>query len=136
MVMQNSWIIYGKNRSHVEPKLDLLAFGRQIVDIYMQKYSTRRSETGRPSGRILPAKRKVCNEVKLDRMEHYQSALEKQKSCGHCGKNTRRVVQRVALVFTIIVSKSGTSINRSKYIFEDKQQFYQFSVVLFNFLAL
>ena len=90
MVMQNSWILYRKNRGHEEPKLDLLAFRRQIVGIYMKKYSTPRSETGRPRGRILPAKRKVCDEVRLDRVEHYQSALEKQKRCGHCGKNTRK----------------------------------------------
>ena len=37
-------------------------------------------------------------------------------------KIQERVVQSVALVFTVIVSRSGTSINRSKYIFENKQQ--------------
>ena len=39
-------------------------------------------------GRILPANRRVSQEVKFDGMNHYRSILPKTKRCAVCGKTT------------------------------------------------
>ena len=32
----------------------------------------------------------LCNELRYDRVDYYQSHFEKQKRCGHCAKNARK----------------------------------------------
>ena len=92
MVMQNSWLLYRKSKGPDHPNFDLLAFRREIVDVYLKNYASSRTKPGRPRGRILPAKRRVNYEIRYDWIEHYQSSLEKQRRCGLCGKNTQRFV--------------------------------------------
>ena len=41
MVIQNMWIFYRINRQTQDPNLDLLAFRREIVDIFLKKYVCR-----------------------------------------------------------------------------------------------
>jgi len=91
MVVQNAWLLYRSNKEADDPNLDLLAFRREIVDVYLKKYAPiSRNQSGRPKGRIIPAKRRVNDEIRFDRIDHFSTSLEKQKRCGFCGKNTRK----------------------------------------------
>ena len=48
------------------------------------------ASNGRPRGRILSATQRVSIDVRLDRVDHYQSALPTQRRCGVCRKNTKK----------------------------------------------
>ena len=89
MVVQNCWLLYRQNKLPEDPTLDLLAFRREIVQTYLKKYAKPIS-SGRPRGRILPANQRISIDVRLDRVDHYQSALPTQRRCGVCRKNTRK----------------------------------------------
>ena len=89
MVMQNCWLLYRQNKSPEDPTLDLLAFRREIVQTYLKKYA-KPASNGRPRGRILSATQQVSIDVRLDRVDHYQSALPTQRRCGVCRKNTKK----------------------------------------------
>ena len=83
-------LLYRIHKEAVDPNLDLLAFRREIVDVYLKRYVSRsRYRNGRLKGRILPAKRRVNDEIRFDRIDHFSTSLVKQKS-GLCGKNTRK----------------------------------------------
>ena len=58
MILQYAWISYQINRQPRDSNLDLLAFRREIVDIYLKKYVCR-NESGRPRGKISPARSKM-----------------------------------------------------------------------------
>ena len=91
MVMQNCWLLYRANKKTEDPTLDLLTFRREVVRTYLKKYHQPRSQAGRPSrGRILPANRRISMDVRTDRVNHYQSHLDRQRKCGLCKKNTRK----------------------------------------------
>ena len=75
MVMQNSGLLYRKSKCPDDPNFDLLAFRREIVDVYRKNYASSQTKHGRPRGRILPAKRRVNDEIRYDWIEHYQSSL-------------------------------------------------------------
>ena len=89
MVVQNCWLLYRQNKLPEDPTLDLLAFRREIVQTYLKKYAKPIS-SGRPRGRILPANQRISIDVRLDRVDHYQSALPTQRRCGVCRKITRK----------------------------------------------
>ena len=78
MVMQNCWLLYRQNQLLEETSLDLLAFRREVMQMYLKKYAKPNS-TGRPRGRILSASQRVSIDVRLDRVDHYQSALPTQR---------------------------------------------------------
>ena len=89
MVMQNCWLLYRQNKSPEDPTLDLLAFRKEIVQTYLKKYA-KPASNGRPRRRILSATQRVSIDVRLDRVDHYQSALPTQRRCGVCRKNTKK----------------------------------------------
>ena len=68
----------------------------RIVQTYLKKYA-KPASNGRPRGRILSATQRVSIDVRLDRVDHYQSALPTQ----------RRVAKSVDVVCTTTASKSG-----------------------------
>ena len=90
MVVQNAWTLYRINKEDGDPAMDFLAFRREIVGIYFSKYSLHHQKVGRPRGRILPANRRVPQEVRFDGMNHYRSPLPTTKRCAVCGKTTKR----------------------------------------------
>ena len=61
----------------------------RIVQTYLKKYA-KPASNGRPRGRILSATQRVSIDVRLDRVDHYQSALPTQRRCGVCRKNTKK----------------------------------------------
>ena len=68
--------------------LELLAFRREIMDIYLKR-NLSPNQSGRQRGRILSAKHRVKDEIRLDRTDIFSSCFMTQKRCGQCGKNTR-----------------------------------------------
>ena len=69
--------------------IGFLAFRREIVQTYLKKYA-KPASNGRPRGRILSATQRVSIDVRLDRVDHYQSALPTQRRCGVCRKNRKK----------------------------------------------
>ena len=88
ILFQNAWILYWINRQLQDPNLDLLAFKREIVDIYIKKYVCC-NQSGRPREIILPTKCRVKDEISIDRIGHLSSSFMTQR-CRLCGKNTRK----------------------------------------------
>ena len=82
MIVQNSWILYRSNKAPDDSYLNLHAFQREIVNVYLVKHALSRNQSGCLRGRILPAKQRVNDEVRYDWIDHYQSRFEKQKMCG------------------------------------------------------
>ena len=105
MVMENAWNLHRKLKSDDDPYHDLLSFHREFVNTYLAKYKQIRSQSGRPRGCILPAKRRANSDLRFDRIDHFQSQLATQKRCGQCGKTHVKGVRNVVLVFMIIVSR-------------------------------
>ena len=89
MVMQNCWLLHRQNKLPEDASLDLLAFRREVVQTHLKKYA-KLSSAGRPQGRIFFASQRVRIDVRLGRVDHYQSALPTQRCCGVCRKNTRK----------------------------------------------
>ena len=87
--MQNCWPLYRQNKLPEDASLDLLAFRTEVVQTYLKEYAKPNS-AGRPRGQILSASQRVRIDVRLDRIDHYQSALPTQRRCGVCRKNTRK----------------------------------------------
>ena len=90
MVVQNCWLLYRQFKDYDQTVLDLFGFRREIVEVVLAKYKTPRSSSGRPRGRILPAKRRVSADVRFDHIDHYQIQANTQKRCALCSKNTRK----------------------------------------------
>ena len=87
MVLQNVWILYRINTQTQDPNLYFLVFRREIVDIYLKKCLSR------PSGRILPTRHRVKDEICLDRGDHFSGFFMTQVRCGFSGKNKTRMQQ-------------------------------------------
>ena len=79
---------YGTSKYVVLPDLELLAFRREIMDIYLKR-DLCPNQIGRPRGKILSAKHRVEDEIRLDRTDIFSSCFMTRKRCGHCGKSTR-----------------------------------------------
>jgi len=90
VIMQNGWFLYRRNKTSDAESLDLLSFRCSVVQTFMMCYKQPTSTSGRQRGRILPPSRRVSSDIRSDRTNHYQSALETQKRCALCHKNTRR----------------------------------------------
>ena len=90
VIMQNGWLLYRRNKTSDAESLDLLSFRCSVVQTFMMCYKQPTSTSGRQRGRILPSSRHVSSDIRLDRTNHYQSALETQKRCALCHKNTQR----------------------------------------------
>ena len=93
MALQNTWILYRINRQRQDPNLDLIAFRRKIMDIYL-KVCVCRNQSEKPRGKILPAKCSIKDETDHDRINHFSSSYITQKRCWICSKNTRKECSR------------------------------------------
>lgn len=60
-MMQNAWILYRKTLGYQEQPLDLLAFRREVVRVYMIRHA-QPARMGRP-GRPLPLSHRVPLEI-------------------------------------------------------------------------
>lgn len=87
-MMQNAWILYRKTPSYQEQPLDLLAFRRDVVRVYIMRHA-KPATIGRP-GRPQPLSQRVPLEIRVDGRGHYFTDSQTQRRCGHCGKNTRK----------------------------------------------
>ena len=96
IVMQNFWMLYRQNKLPEDASLDLLVFSRKVVQTYLKKYAKPNSAR-RPRGQILSANQRVRLDVRLDRINSYQSALPTQRRCGVCWKNTRKGCKKCGL---------------------------------------
>ena len=105
MVMQNAWNLHRKLKSDDDPYHDLLSYRREVVNTYLAKYKQIRSQSGRPCGHILPAKRRATSDMRLDRIDHIQSQLATQNAVVSVVKTVVKVVRNVVLVFMIIFIK-------------------------------
>jgi len=79
-----------KTKASEDPVLDLLSYRREVVKTYISCYSQPRPTAGRVRGTVLPADRRVSNDVRMDHLDHYQKPYATQKRCGVCHKNTRK----------------------------------------------
>lgn len=87
-MMQNAWLLYRKSPAYQEKPLDLLAFRREVVHVYLMRHA-QSARMGRP-GRPQPLSQRVPVEIRQDSRGHYFSDSPTQRRCGQCGKNTRK----------------------------------------------
>ena len=110
MILQYAWISYQINRQPRDSNLDLLAFRREIVDIYLKKYVCR-NESGRPRGKISPARSKM--RFTLIELTILAVPLRHKKICVLWQKPKDAV--SVMLAFATVALKNGMVFNRSKH---------------------
>jgi len=88
LVIQNGWLLYRKTPSWQQRQLDLLAFRRDVVRVYLMRHA-QPARMGRP-GRPQSLSRRVPQEVRLDNRGHFFADSPTQRRCANCGKNTRK----------------------------------------------
>lgn len=82
-MMQNAWILYRKTLGYQEQPLDLLAFRREVVRVYMMRHAQ-------------PARMgRVPVEIRQDSRGHFFSDSQTQRCCGHCGKKHSQAVLKL-----------------------------------------
>ena len=47
MIMQNAWLLYRAHKGEDDPYVDLLQFRREIVNVYLAKYSKQTPQSAR-----------------------------------------------------------------------------------------
>ncbi|ESN99336.1 hypothetical protein HELRODRAFT_162863 [Helobdella robusta] len=75
-------------------------------------YNLQKSTPGRPKGKLTSANKRVSIDVRIDRIDHFQSQLETQKRCAHCYKITRTQQQILKIRLKLILNIK--SLVRSK----------------------
>ena len=95
LAMQNAWLLYRKTPSYHERPLDLLAFRRDVVRVYMMRHA-QPPKMGRP-GRPQPLSHRLPQEIRQDKKGHFFADSETQRRCAHCGKNTRKTCVKCAV---------------------------------------
>ena len=75
-----------------------------------------RCRAERPRGRMLPTHRRFSMDVRLDRVDRYQSYLNSQRKCEVC-MNTRKHEKNVTVDSTTIALKSGIALIKSLFTF-------------------
>ena len=92
MIVQNAWILYKRFKSPTDPNHDLLDFRREIVAVYISKYSKEKASESTSSSRLSTSmsKRPVSNDVRFDRLGHFSERSDTTKRCAKCGNNTKK----------------------------------------------
>ena len=111
MILQYAWISYQINRQPQDSNLDLLDFRREIVDIYLKKYVCR-NESGRPRGKISPARSKM--RFTLIELTILAVPLRHKKIC-FVAKTQGKDAVSVMLAFATVALKNGMVFNRLKH---------------------
>jgi len=79
VAMQNSWILYNKTG---RPKISQLEFGREIVNVYLEKYKNTPTGSGRISKSICSSDSRISDTLRFDKTDHLvQHTEEKKKMC-------------------------------------------------------
>ena len=112
MILQYAWISYQINRQPRDSNLDLLAFRREIVDIYLKKYVCR-NESGRPRGKISPARSKM--RFTLIELTILAVPLRHKKNMCFVAKTQGKDAVSVMLAFATVALKNGMVFNRLKH---------------------
>lgn len=89
--IHNAWQLH--RRSNTSEQLDLLTFRRRIVCVYLRKYGILPVGGGRPKTSKELDKR-VPNDVRFDRIDHWIVSAEKQNRCGLCRKNATKACEK------------------------------------------
>ena len=76
-----------------------------------------RDQSGRPRGRILPVRRRVKDEIHLDRIDYFNSSFMIQ-FLGFVAKTQEKDAAKVTLIFMVTASKNGMAFNRLKTFLE------------------
>ena len=82
MVMQNAWVLYRQQKLPSEKNHDLLSFRREVVSVYLAKYSLKNSTRSQVAS--------VPRDIRFDMEGHFSDRCPTTKTCGLCKKNTRR----------------------------------------------
>lgn len=77
IAIQNAWLLYRMTPSYQQKKLDLLAFRREIANVYFRRYSVRQQ-----LGRHID--HHPCNDLRYDGLDHVVVPCEKQRRCASC----------------------------------------------------
>ena len=93
MIVQNCWLLYRKTPGNRENSMDLLDFRRNIVRIYIMRFS-QRSAIGRPVVRARRRLNRVPDAVRLDGRNHFIHPIATQRRCANCGKKSKRICSK------------------------------------------
>ena len=88
LAIQNGWLLYRKTPSWQHRPLDLLAFRRDVVRVYLMRHA-QPARMGRP-GRPQALTQRVPEEVRLDNRGHFFADSPTQRRCANCRKNTTK----------------------------------------------
>ncbi|KAL8560432.1 hypothetical protein ACOMHN_035393 [Nucella lapillus] len=86
LVMQNAWLLYRRTDAQNAESLDLPAFRRRVVQVYLMRHAAI-AMPRRAAQLALPAVHKVPNEVRFDGVGPSQTT----KRCALCKKNTMKL---------------------------------------------
>ncbi|MGH0120113.1 UNVERIFIED_CONTAM: hypothetical protein FKN15_063334 [Acipenser sinensis] len=87
VAIQNAWLLYRNSAGHKNRSLGLLAFQREVVNVYRLKFSAEaRNAPG--IGRPLTAGRQL-KAVQQDEQGHYPKTNRTQRRCAHCSKKAK-----------------------------------------------
>ncbi|KAL8575850.1 hypothetical protein ACOMHN_014855 [Nucella lapillus] len=90
LVMQNAWLLYRRTDAQNAESLDLLAFRRRVVQVYLMRHAA--IAMPRHAAQLaLPAVHKVPNEVRFDGVGHFAGPSQTTKRCALCKKNTMKL---------------------------------------------
>ncbi|KAL8585552.1 hypothetical protein ACOMHN_046212 [Nucella lapillus] len=90
LVMQNAWLLYRRTDAQNAESLDLLAFRRRVVQVYLMRHAAI-AMPRRAAQLALPAVHKVPNEVRFDGVGHFAGPSQTTKQCALCKKNTMKL---------------------------------------------
>lgn len=94
VAIQNAWLLYRNSAGHKNRSLDLLAFRREVVNVYRLKFSAEARNApgiGRPLTAGRQRKEKVPKAVRRDEQGHYPKTNQMQRRCAHCSKKAKVV---------------------------------------------
>ena len=100
--VQNAWLLHRSSSNSDNEPMDLLSFGREIVNIYRMKYSSpQRSHIFSPTDIVLSRgksnDKRVPSEVRFDAIRHYPLSNPTQRRCSYCGKKSKCICSKCSI---------------------------------------
>lgn len=85
VAMQKVWLLYWKSCGCIERPVDLLTFRRDVVRVYLIKYSRQQPLYSMPCPPALCG-RSAAEVIRYDERSHYPGRELRQRACHHCVK--------------------------------------------------
>ena len=102
LAIQNGWLLYRKTPSWQHRPLDLLAFRRDVVRVYLMRHA--QPAIMRRPGRPQALTQRVPEEVRLDNRGHFFADSPTQRRCANCKRTLRNSALNVMWEYTSTVS--------------------------------